>query len=85
MQTARIKPDELKRIVDEFTFDTGSTEYDDDFVQVINTLNELQKGDRIILSLYAELQSERKTAEILGVSRAAVRKFIKYIKGKFIL
>ena len=54
-----------------------------EFVEVINTLNSLQKGDRIILSLYAELQSERKTAETLGVSRTAIRKYIKKIKQNF--
>lgn len=78
-----INKEELKNIMEDFTFDTASTEYDDEFVEVINTLNSLQKGDRIILSLYAELQSERKTAETLGVSRTAIRKYIKKIKQNF--
>lgn len=78
-----IKPNDLKKIMEDFTFETGNTEYDDNFLQVINTLNNLPQGDRIILSIYAELQSERKTAKALGVSRTAVRKYIKKIKKFF--
>ena len=78
-----IKPEELKDIMENFTFDTGCTDYDDEFVDIIDTLNSLQQGDRIILSLYAELQSLRKTAAALGVSYTAIRKHINKIKQNF--
>ena len=78
-----IKPEELKGIMENFTFDTGCTDYDDEFVGIIDTLNSLQQGDRIILALYAELQSLRKTAAALGVSYTAIRKHINKIKQNF--
>ena len=78
-----IKPEKLKDIMENFTFDTGCTDYDDEFVDIIDTLNNLQQGDRIILSLYAELQSLRKTAAALGVSYTAIRKHINKIKQNF--
>ena len=78
-----VKPEELKDIMENFTFDTGCTDYDDEFVEIIDTLNSLQQGDRIILSLYAELQSLRKTAAALGVSYTAIRKHINKIKQNF--
>ena len=78
-----VKPEELKDIMENFTFDTGCTDYDDEFVDIIDTLNSLQQGDRIILSLYAELQSLRKTAAALGVSYTAIRKHINKIKQNF--
>ena len=78
-----VKPEELKAIMENFTFDTGCTDYDDEFIEIIDTLNSLQQGDRIILSLYAELQSLRKTAAALGVSYTAIRKHINKIKQNF--
>ena len=78
-----VKPEELKDIMENFTFDTGCTDYDDEFVDIIDTLNSLQQGDRIILALYAELQSLRKTAAALGVSYTAIRKHINKIKQNF--
>lgn len=78
-----IKPEKLKDIMENFTFDTGCTDYDDDFLFVINTFDNLQQGDRIILALYAELQSLRKTAAALGVSYTAIRKHINKIKQNF--
>ena len=78
-----ISKDKLKNIIDDFTFDTGCTDYDDEFLQIIDTMNGLQQGDRIILTLYAELQSLRKTAKALGVSYSAIRKHINKIKQNF--
>ena len=78
-----VKPEELKDIMENFTFDTGCTDYDDEFVGIIDTFDSLQQGDRIILSLYAELQSLRKTAAALGVSYTAIRKHINKIKQNF--
>lgn len=78
-----IKPGKLKDIMENFTFDTGCTDYDDDFVGIIDTFDSLQQGDRIILALYAELQSLRKTAAALGVSYTAIRKHINKIKQNF--
>lgn len=78
-----VKPEKLKDIMENFTFDTGCTDYDDEFVDIIDTLNSLQQGDRIILALYAELQSLRKTAAALGVSYTAIRKHINKIKQNF--
>ena len=78
-----IKPEKLKDIMENFTFSTGCTDYDDEFVGIVDTFNNLQQGDRIILALYAELQSLRKTAAALGVSYTAIRKHINKIKQNF--
>ena len=47
-------------------------------------MQSLEKSDQIIFSLYAEMESERKVAELLGVSRSPIHKIISKIKEEII-
>lgn len=81
MTKIKITPQELRRIMDDFTFDTEDTlNYTDEEIALFEKLNKLSEGDRIILFLYAEYQSLRKVASILGVSYSTTRQQINAIK-----
>ena len=69
-------------MMNEYTFDTGNTEYDDEQLLVFEAVSGLSDADRIIICLYAENQSLRKTAKILGVSYATTRKTVAKIKDE---
>ena len=71
---------DLKTLMMEYDFHTGNTEYTDEEVELFMAVSGLSIADRIILTLYAETQSLRKTAKILGVSYATTRKAIKAIR-----
>lgn len=66
----------------DYDFNTGNTEYDDERVEIFTAFSALPVADRIIMLLYAETQSMRKTAKTLGVSYATTRKTINEIRLK---
>ena len=71
---------EIKELIKEYT---TITDNDDDFMLSIKTtLQELDKADLIVFCLYTHLQSERKTAELLGVSRTPIHSLIVEVKNK---
>lgn len=71
---------EIKELIKEYT---TITDDDDDFMLTIKTtLQELDKADLIVFCLYTHLQSERKTAELLGVSRTPIHSLIVEVKNK---
>lgn len=73
----------LHDIMSEYDFDLENPEYDDNMVTLLNSLNsKLTPAERIILCLYAELQSQRKLGEILGVSHGTVLKALRQIREK---
>lgn len=83
MKKIMITPQELRRIVEDFTFDENDTlNYTDEQLEIFSKYNGLEQSDRIILALYAEYQSLRKVAKILGVSRTTITKQIKMIKNQ---
>lgn len=75
-----LSPTELKTLMMEYDFNTGNTEYDDEKVEIFTTFSGLPPADRIIMLIYAESQSLRKTATILGVSYATIRKTVNEIR-----
>lgn len=75
-----LKPSELKKMMTDYDFNTGNTEYDDEVVEVFTAFSALPVADRIIMLLYAENQSLRKTAKTLGVSYATTRKTVNEIR-----
>lgn len=81
-QTIRITKKELKNIFEQFQPDEMRD--DDDFFNYKKALESLPKSDQIIFTLYAELQSERKVAELLGVSRSPIHKLITNIRKKIL-
>lgn len=75
-----LQPSELKKMMTDYDFNTGNTEYDDEVVEVFTAFSALPVADRIIMLLYAENQSLRKTAKTLGVSYATTRKTVNEIR-----
>lgn len=71
---------EIKELIKEYT---TITDDDDDFMLSIKTtLQELDKADLIVFCLYTHLSSERKTAELLGVSRTPIHSLVMEVKNK---
>ena len=78
----RIDPKELKAICKEYEFDpdTALFEEDERVYDIKEALTKIDRADFIIFSLYMEMQSERKVAKQLGVSRTPINRAIKRIK-----
>lgn len=78
----RIDPKELKAICKEYEFDeeTALFEEDERVFDIKKALSKIDRADFIIFSLYMEMQSERKVAKQLGVSRTPINRAIKRIK-----
>ena len=77
----KLTPNEVKNICEQFTINENSKVYDsENEYNMKKAMESLDKSDWIIMCLYAELQSERKLAEILGVSRTPIGKELKRIK-----
>lgn len=78
----QIDPKELKAICKEYEFDeeTALFEEDERVYNIKKALTKIDRADFIIFSLYMEMQSERKVAKQLGVSRTPINRAIKRIK-----
>ena len=79
----QINPKELKAICNEYAFDEEQALWEEDrrVYAIKKALSQIDKADYIIWCLYMELQSERKVAKQLGVSRTPINKAIKRIKN----
>lgn len=80
--TIDIKPQELRNIMAQFQPDMLRD--NEEFYKYKDALSHLEKSDQIIFSLYAELESERKVAELLGVSRSPIHKIITNIRKQIL-
>lgn len=80
--TIDIKPQELRNILEQFRPDMLRD--NEDLYKYKDALSHLEKSDQIIFCLYAELESERKVAELLGVSRSPIHKIITNIRKQII-
>lgn len=80
----KISNDAFRKIYNEFTFDENNEDYDDEMQNIIKAFNKLNPVDKIIIELYAETKSQRKTADILGVSRTTLIKVMNNIREKII-
>lgn len=80
--TIQIKPKEIRNIMEQFKPDilTDSEE----MYMLKESMQKLQKSDQIIFALYAELESERKVADLLGVSRSPIHKALTKIKEEIL-
>lgn len=78
----QVNPKELKAICSEYAFDEDTAIFEEDtrVYAIKKALSTLDKADYILWCLYMELQSERKVAKQLGVSRTPINKAIKRIK-----
>ena len=71
---------EIREIVKEYT--TITNEDDDKMLCIKQTLLSIDKADLIVFCLYTHLRSERKTAELLGVSRTPIHSLVMDVKNK---
>ena len=78
----KITKNELKNIMEEYEPDAMTD--NEDIYKYKEAIKSLDKSDQIIFALYSELQSERKVAELLGVSRSPVHKIITSIREKIL-
>lgn len=77
-----IKPSELRNIMAQFEPDMLTD--NEETYKIKEAIQHLEKSDSIIFSLYAELESERKVAEMLGVSRSPIHKILTKIKQQIL-
>lgn len=76
----QIDPKELRTICKEYEFDPETAIFEDERIyQIKEALSKIDRADYIIFCLYMEMQSERKVAKQLGVSRTPVNRAIKRI------
>ena len=80
--TIEITKNELNNILEQFQPDMLRD--DERIFKYKKAMQSLEKSDQIIFSLYAEMESERKVAELLGVSRSPIHKIISKIKEEII-
>lgn len=80
--TIDVSPQEIRNILEQFKPDMLRD--DDEYFKYKEAMEHLDKSDKIIFSLYAELQSERKVAELLGVSRSPIHKIITKIRKEIL-
>lgn len=80
--TIRISGTELKNIMSQFSMDILTDS--EQCYQMKKAVEKLNTSDKIIFCLYSELQSERKVADILGVSRSPIHKLLQNIKNQIL-
>lgn len=76
---------DLKKINDEYKIDNDDIfiDLDWDYIKLIKIIeSKLTKAERIIILMYAELQSVRKVGLVLGVSQSTAYAEIMRIKNK---
>lgn len=79
----KITPRELQDICKEYEFDEEEAIWEDERVwKIKKALTYLDRSDYIIWCLYTELQSQRKVAAILNVSRTPIARELKKIEGR---
>lgn len=79
-----VEAKELRAICKEYEFDPEDAIFEEDerVYDIKKALQKIDKADYIIFCLYMELQSERKVANQLGVSRTPINRAIKRIKNE---
>lgn len=75
---------DLMNLMNEYKFELDNLNYDDDFLQIVNSVNNLSDPDKIILYLYSELKSYRKLAKKLNVSFTTAYKAVHQIRNKIL-
>lgn len=80
--TIDITKNELRNIMDQFK--PNILIDSEEAYNLKKAMEQLDKSDQIIFSLYAELESERKVSELLGVSRSPIHKILSKIKEEIL-
>lgn len=80
----KLTPEEIRGIYKDYDFDLTSMDYDDEQLKLLTNFQNLTQAERIIMALYAEFSSQRKTANLLNVSRTTVVKCLNNIRKKIL-
>lgn len=82
-KTKTIKVD-LDALLEDYKldFDDIFLDVDDRLLEIEDKLEKLTLSEKIVLILYAEMNSYRKVAKVLGFSHSTVMKHIKEIRQK---
>lgn len=80
--TIEISPKELRNIMSQF--EPNMLTDDEETYKLKEAIQKLDKSDAIIFSLYTEMESERKVADVLGVSRSPIHKILTKIKEQIL-
>ena len=82
----KITAKEVKDMYKDYEFNTSDPlNYDDETKQILDSYNQnLTQPEKIILQLYAETQSQSKTAKILNVNRKTIAKELNRIRTKIL-
>lgn len=79
----KITPRELQDICKEYEFDEEEAMWEDERVwKIKKALSMLDKSDYIIYCVYLEVQSQRKLASLLGVSRTPIVRELRKIEER---
>lgn len=74
--------EDIQILLEEYAYDDDIFSEEDSRVRAIKwALQQLPEPDRIIFLLQTDIQSQRKTGEILGVSHSTIGKVVNRIKA----
>ena len=74
---------DIDELLEEYKIDTSIfTNADDRLLEIADKYNQLTDSERILLVLYAELQSYRKVGKVIGFSHSSVQRFLKSVREK---
>lgn len=83
MKTMNLKKQKnLKNLMNEYDIEYNTLDYSDEEIKLLQAVQKLSDPDKIILYLYAELQSYRKLAKELNVSFTTAYKSLIQIRNK---
>ena len=75
----------LDELLEDYELDFSTfTDIDDRLLDIEDNWNKLRKPEQIILILYAEYQSYRDVAALLGCSHSSVSNYIRDIREKLL-
>lgn len=70
--------------MNEYNLSANTMTDTDEYIKLLDNIKKLNEPDKIILYLYAELQSYRKVGKLLNVSFATIYKTINEIRNKIL-
>lgn len=77
----KLTPTNLKSLMNEYTLSGNPLTDEDEYLLLLDNVNNLSEPDKIILFLYAETKSYRKLAKLLKVSFSTAYKEINRIRS----
>ena len=80
----KLTPTNLKSLMNEYTLSGNPLTDEDEYLILLDNVNNLSEPDKIILFLYAETKSYRKLAKLLKVSFSTAYKCVAAIRKQLL-